>query len=280
VAINVPFRIPTVAERAHSFGQWAGDYDRYRPGYPDELFATIQRRLALPGAPRVADLGAGTGRASIAMARFGWHVTAVEPSAAMLEAMRMAVRDSDVQVATIEGSAEATGLPDSCVDLVTAAQAFHWFDEQRAVPEMARIIRPGGGAALFWNVRDEERSTFLAAYAELLERHLPGEVLERGVPADRSDAPDKLAAGGWFEVDDRIELQHQVDMTPDDFVGLAFTSSYVRGGLNEAGQERFRDELRALIDQHATDGQVAVPYHLDLWIGRRTERPPQGSASA
>jgi len=115
---------------------------------------------------------------------------------------------------------------------------------------------------------------------DLLERHLPGEVLERGVPADRSDAPDKLATGGWFDVDDRIELQHQVDMTPDDFVGLAFTSSYVRGGLDEANQQRFRDELRTLIDQHATDGQVSVPYHVDLWIGRRTGLPPQGPMPA
>jgi len=269
-----------MAERAHSFGQWAADYDRYRPGYPDELFATIQQRLGLPKAPRVADLGAGTGRASIAMARLGWHVTAVEPTAPMLEAMRAAVSDSGTDIATIEASAEATGLPDASVDLVTAAQAFHWFDETRAVPELARIIRSGGGAALFWNVRDEERSTFLAAYADLLERHLPGEVLERGVPADRSDAPDKLATGGWFDVDDRIELQHQVDMTPDDFVGLAFTSSYVRGGLDEANQQRFRDELRTLIDQHATDGQVSVPYHVDLWIGRRTGLPPQGPMPA
>lgn len=264
-----------MAERAHSFGRWAADYDRYRPGYPDELFATIQTRLALPKGPRVADLGAGTGPASIAMTRRGWHVTAVEPTTPMLEAMRTAVRESHVKLATVGASAEATGLPDASVDLVTAAQAFHWFDEKRAVPEMARIIRSGGGAALFWNVRDEERSTFLAAYAELLERHLPGEVLERGVPADRSDAPDKLAAGGWFDVDDRIELEHEVEMTPDDFVGLAFTSSYVRGGLDEAGQERFRDELRALIAAHATDGRVAVPYHVDLWIGRRTARPTE-----
>ena len=67
-------------ERARGFDAWAGDYDRFRPGYPDEVFSTIARRLALPRRPTVVDLGSGTGRASLAMAARGWRVTAVETS--------------------------------------------------------------------------------------------------------------------------------------------------------------------------------------------------------
>ena len=266
-------RTPSLAERARSFGKWAADYDRYRPGYPDELFTTIQRQLDLPAAPRVADLGAGTGRASMAMATRGWHVTAIEPSTPMITALRAAAAQSGATITAIEAPAEATGLPDASMDLVTAAQSFHWFDATRAVPEMARITRQGGGAALFWNVRNEERSAFLSAYAELLEQHLPAEVLEHGVPADRSESPEKLASGGWFDVGDRIELEHQVEMAPEDFVGLAFTASYVRAGLNDAGQARFRDDLRGLIDRHASGGLMAVPYRLDVWLARRTSVP-------
>jgi hypothetical protein len=62
-------------------------------------------------------------------------------------------------------------------------------------------------------------------------------------------------------------------MAPEDFVGLAFTASYVRAGLNDAGQARFRDDLRGLIDRHASGGLMAVPYRLDVWLARRTSVP-------
>ena len=151
---------PTV-ERGRSFDAWAGEYDRYRPTYPDELFAFITRELELPEMPRVADLGAGTGRASIAMASLGWGVTAVEPGGPMLDVLRARAADEVLPIEPVRATAEATGLPAASFDLATAAQAFHWFDKPAALAEMARIVRPGGGVALFWNVRDENRSPFV-----------------------------------------------------------------------------------------------------------------------
>ena len=74
--------------RARGFDAWAGDYDRYRPTYPDELFEAIAQRLPIPRQPHVVDLGAGTGRASLAMAELGWRVTAVEPGKPMLDVLR------------------------------------------------------------------------------------------------------------------------------------------------------------------------------------------------
>ena len=74
--------------RARGFDAWAGDYDRYRPTYPDELFEAIAQRLPIPRQPHVVDLGAGTGRASLAMAELGWRVTAVEPGRPMLDVLR------------------------------------------------------------------------------------------------------------------------------------------------------------------------------------------------
>ena len=266
----------TDSVRAHagrSFDAWADDYDRYRPGYPGELFATIARALDLPSRAEVADLGAGTGRATLAMARRGWRVTAIEPGGPMLAALERAARAERLTVATRSATAEETGLADASVDLATAAQAYHWFDRPRALAEMGRIVRPGGGIALFWNVRDDETSRFLAAYSELLERYVPG--YEPGARAMRETPVEtrrEIEASGLFEVDDRVHLEHSMTMHAEHFIGVAFTSSYVRVQLDDERQERFRDELAALIRDHHGDRSFSVPYRIDLWIARRRDR--------
>ncbi len=260
-------------EQARSFDAWATEYDRYRPGYPAELFDTIARALELPPRPRVADLGAGTGRATLAMARRGWRVTAVEPGRPMLDALRRAAAAEHLDVETREAIAEETGLADAAFDLVTAAQAFHWFERPRAVLEMRRIVRPRGGVAVFWNVRDDESSPFLAAYTQLLRRYVPGyEPGAREMRGRPVATRDELAADGAFEPADLVHLHHDVRMDADRFIGLAFTSSYVRVRMDDATQQRFRGELAALIASHHGTSAFDVPYQIDLWIARRRMR--------
>lgn len=261
--------------RARGFDAWADEYDRYRPGYPPALFDTIADRLALPPRPLVVDLGAGTGRATLAMAERGWRVTAVEPGGSMLESMRARASDDGLVVASVQADAEATGLDPGSVDLVTAAQAFHWFDKRRALDEMARITRPSGGVALFWNARDGERSPFLADYAALLRRSTdsdedPG--IGRYQSTGRDETRAAFAGSTSFAAPELIELHQEVTMTAEDFIGMAFTASYVRVGLSSEQQARFRADLTDLLAQHGhADGvPFAVPYRIDLWIARRS----------
>ena len=258
------------ASRGRSFDAWADDYDRFRPRYPDELFDLISTALELPGRPDVADLGAGTGVASIAMARRGWTVHAVEPGSGMRETLMRAATAARASLGILAGTAESTGLRDGSVDLATAAQAFHWFDPQPAVAEMARIVRSDGGVALFWNVRDDEASPFLAAYSELLDRYLPGVEVGGKVAADETRTRDHLAANAAFIVEPRRRhLRHAMLMSPAEFVSLVFTSSYVRRGMNDDEQQRFRNDVAALIAQHHGDQPFQVPYRVDLWLARR-----------
>jgi SAM-dependent methyltransferase len=259
--------------RARSFDAWAGEYDRFRPGYPQELFETIAARLELPERPLVVDLGAGTGRASLAMAGMGWRVTGVEPGRPMLDVLRGAAANAGLLVATVQASAEATGLDPGSADLVTAAQSFHWFDSDGALTEIARILRPGGGVALFWNVRDGERSPFLADYGRLLSSHV-----EAKHDAGRYEAVGREETARAFErhatafeAPELVHLRHEVPMTGEQFAGMAFTASYVRVGMSAETQERFRRELEALLARHGLDDGRAfpVPYRIDLWIARR-----------
>ncbi|MGH2455249.1 MAG: class I SAM-dependent methyltransferase [Candidatus Limnocylindria bacterium] len=258
--------------RARGFDAWADDYDRFRPGYPDALFDAIAARLALPDHPLVVDLGAGTGHASLTMAERGWRVTAVEPGRPMLDMLRAAATDAGLVVSTVQAGAEATGLDPSSADLATAAQAFHWFDKPAALTEMARILKPGGGLALFWNVRDRQRSAFLADYEALLERSVratdSGRYEWEGPDATRAAIEAHPAA---FEAPELVQLEQEVSMTAEEFIGMAFTASYVRAGLSPEEQDRFRLDLAATLGRHGlNDGTpFPVPYRIDLWIARR-----------
>lgn len=131
-------------ERAGSFGAAADVYDRSRPSYPVEAV----RWLLPEGATRVLDLGAGTGRLTGLLLDLGMDVVAVEP----LEKMRAYI---PARAQVLAGSAELLPLPDASVDAVLVGQAFHWFDPELTLPEVARVLRPGGTFGLLWNVKDE-----------------------------------------------------------------------------------------------------------------------------
>lgn len=262
------------ATRARSFDGWAGDYDRYRPGYPDELFDTIQSRLELPERPLVVDLGAGTGRASLAMAALGWRVTAVEPGKPMLDVLRARATNEGLLISTVQAIAEETGLDPATADLITAAQAFHWFDQVVAVTEMARILKPAGGVALFWNVRDADRSPFVADYHALLQQTFGdadnGQYLQAGRPVGHERTQQAFEQAEGFGPLELVMLHHELLVTPERFIGMAFTASYVRS-LSVEQQDRFRTQVEATLGRHGhADGRpFPIPYRIDLWIARR-----------
>ena len=151
-------------EQATSFGAAAAAYERGRPPYPAEAIDW----LLPPGAARVLDVGAGTGKLTRQLAARGLDVVAVEPLPGMREQLARAVPGVPVQ----PGMAEDIPLPDRSVDAVLAAQAWHWVDQARAVPEVARVLVPGGQLGLVWNMRDE-RVDWVAQLGQIL--HDPGE---------------------------------------------------------------------------------------------------------
>jgi SAM-dependent methyltransferase len=190
--------------------------------------------------------------------------------------VRARASDAGLLVATHQASAEATGLDPGSVDLVTAAQSFHWFDKERAVAEMARIVRPGGGVALFWNVRDEKASPFVAAYHALLEERFgsadTGRYLQAGRPTGQDATRQAFEGLASFSPLEKIELRHEPVMSAEEFMGMAFTASYVRA-LSHDEQVRFRADLAALLAGHglAELREFIVPYRVDLWITQRSD---------
>jgi SAM-dependent methyltransferase len=148
-----------VGDHARSFGAAADAYERGRPGYP----AAALDWLLPAGRPRVVDLGAGTGKLTRQLRDRGLPVLAVEPSERMLGQFRHAVPG----VFPLRGSAERIPLPDRSADTVLVAQAWHWVDPARAVPEVARVLSPGGRLGLLCNRRDE-RTDWVRRLGEII----------------------------------------------------------------------------------------------------------------
>jgi ubiquinone/menaquinone biosynthesis C-methylase UbiE len=140
-----------IRRRATVFGTVAREYETARPDYPAAAVSWLAGRLGIAAGRDVLDLGAGTGKLTRQIAALGANVVAVEPD----EEMRVELERTLPGARALPGTAEAIPLPDSSVNAITCAQAFHWFDTDRALTEMWRVLRPGGGVGLIWNLRDE-----------------------------------------------------------------------------------------------------------------------------
>lgn len=148
-----------------SFGAAAGAYAEHRPGYAEAAVRWALEPVLDRRPVRVADVGAGTGKLTATLVSLGAETTAVEPDPQMLAELRRAVP----AVSSVPGSAEEIPLPDASLDAVLAGQAMHWFDMDRALPEIARVLRPGGVLAGLWNV-DDDRVGWVAGLAEISKR--------------------------------------------------------------------------------------------------------------
>lgn len=229
------------AAQAASFGAAAVAYERGRPPYPPQAIDWL-----LPAAPsRVLDLGAGTGKLTRQLTGRGLQVIAVEPSAGMREQLALAVPG----VPVLAGTAEQIPLDDGSVDAVLVAQAWHWVDRARGVPEVARVLAPGGRLGLLWNMRDE-RADWMARLSQILHQ---GE--QESDRAGREIGPP-------FEPLERLDVEWEYQLTPDALIDLAASRSYVIT-LPEAERAALLADVRRLASSHpalAGAREFVLPY--------------------
>ena len=256
--------------RARAFDAWAAEYERYRPGYPSALFDLIADRLRLPADANVVDLGAGTGKVARAAAARGWRVTAVDPGEPMLAVLRERAAAEGVEIRVITASAEATGLEPASFDVALAGEAYHWFDARAALGEMARIVRPGGGIAFFWNVGDESTQLVAAERGLVAEYGIDGSDIRK--PGPRPETRDAIRAVAGFDEPDFVQLRHTVEMTGAEYVGLARTKSHLRTAPQDL-QDRYVRAFEAMLASHdiGAEARIEVPYVVDCWIARRND---------
>jgi SAM-dependent methyltransferase len=223
---------------AGSFGSAAQAYERGRPPYPAEAVAWA----VPPPARRVLDLGAGTGKLTRALLAAGFEVDAVEPSAGMRDQLAVSAGRASI----VAGTGESVPLPDASVDAAVCAQAWHWVDPARAVPEMARVLRPGGTLSLIWNVRDHTEP-WVAALDDVLHRHTRQEI---------DTAPP---VGGQFGDPERAEFRWRHTLDRAGLLDMVASRSYVIL-LPGPDRQALLDSVAALADRHGLGDEVELPY--------------------
>jgi SAM-dependent methyltransferase len=226
--------------QAGSFGAVADVYERGRPSYPAEAIDWL-----IPGhATRVADVGAGTGKLTRQLRERGLDVIAVEPSAGMREQLRRAVAG----VPVLGGTAERIPLADDSVDVVLVAQAWHWVDPALAVPEVARVLAPGGRLGLLWN-RRIEAVDWVSELSSIMGSN-------RSPDAGRH----RPEIGPPFGPAERFNVDWVHHLSPDAMIDWVASRSYVIT-LPEAQRESVIGQVRRLIDDHpalAGDDEIAI----------------------
>lgn len=239
------------------FSNRAGQYALYRPGYPEAIISFLENSIGLNTAQTIADIGSGTGFFSGLFLEAGYDVKAVEPN----DNMRSAAEDNLGMYKgfrSFKGSAEATGLEDHSVDLITVAQAFHWFRPLEAKKEFERILKPSGHILLVWNIL-QHNTPFLAAYTRLKEKY--SEIL----PFTNRANLERIK-----------EIFYPSPVITHSFSKVQYLNNAgIRGHLSsfstvpEEGHpvfEQMTDELDMLFHEYKEDGAVRIDYETKTYL--------------
>ncbi|MBZ5606678.1 MAG: class I SAM-dependent methyltransferase [Acidobacteriia bacterium] len=242
------------------FSSRVDDYVRYRPSYPAEIVPLLARERGLSADSTVADVGSGTGLLAKLLLDFGCRVIGVEPNAEMRNAGEAFLAEYE-RFTSIDARAERTGLPDTSVDLVSAGQAFHWFDAGAARREFQRILRSPRWVVLVWNER-EVIGDFLEGYEDLLHRYAPeyAKVDHRQIDAERIAA--FFGHGNW-----KLAMFPNVQEFDLDGVRGRLRSSSYAPRAGDTGYEPMTAGLDRLFDAHAVNGRVSFLYRTNLYYG-------------
>ncbi len=229
-------------------------YDKYRPSYPDSLIDWLYERT---NAATVADIGAGTGKFTACLLRKPWKVTAVEPN----DDMRSKLNIPGVNV--VKGSAENTGLEQCSIELITTAQAFHWFDRDKFKSECQRILKPEGSLAVVYNERKDndyskERDEIFLKYCG---------ACNAGAIGGSKEKFEDIFDGGYFSSYEVFKLENNTQLDLEGFIGRELSSSYALKE-NDPKFPEFKKELEKLFQKYQENGSVRIKGDSVCYLGK------------
>jgi SAM-dependent methyltransferase len=255
----------TASNATSRFSNRVENYVRYRPGYPREVIEDLKTECGLRPSHVVADIASGTGIFTRMLLENTNIVFGVEPNSEMRVAGESLLA-AFPKFTSVAGAAEETLLADRSVDFVTAAQAAHWFDRERARREFVRILKPGGWLVLLWNERVTDSTKFLRDYEQLL--------LTYGT--DYQDIRHEHTTSAINEFFDPSPFQERVFETRQEFdyagvEGRLLSSSYAPGPEHPK-HATMLNELKRIFDDCAVGGRAAFEYKTRLYFGRLQQK--------
>lgn len=244
------------------FSDRVDNYVKYRPSYPAEVINYLESSCGLETGSAIADVGSGTGIFSALLLAKGWRVFGVEPNEAMQRAAAHQFKNNP-DFTPVNGTAEATTLPPNSINLVTCAQAFHWFDADKTKTEFKRILKDNGHVALIWNNRKADGDAFSVAYESLLKQNSVdyNKVNHRNIGDINFRA---FFRDGGYEA---VKYPNEQVFDEAGLLGRAFSSSYVPAEETEEGQ-KFKALLKDLFARFNQNGRVSFHYQTEIYLGK------------
>lgn len=243
------------------FSDRVENYRKYRPNYPKEIIPFLETEIGLAPSSIITDIGSGTGISTEMFLKNGNMVYAVEPNTQMRLAAEKQL-SSYPNFHSISATAEATTLPDHCIDIIASFQAFHWFDARGANVEFKRIVKPGGWIVLIWNNRLLDASPFLTAFEKLLN------VFGTDYPVVQdSDIYENIKI---LFAEKSYELKKFSNSQSLDYEGLKgrlLSDSYIPT-VADAKYHPMLEELRRIFDEYQIDHRVEILYKTEVFYGR------------
>lgn len=252
-----------MVDTINRFNNRVEDYAKFRPTYPRPIMDLLEADCGLAKTSLVADVGSGTGILAEMFLRNGNTVFGVEPNAEMRSSAESLLSNYH-QFKSVDGAAEATTLDSRSIDIITAAQAFHWFDRSRARAEFGRILKPQGWVALIWNERRLDSTPFLRAFEELLMQYGTDyqKIRHENVTGEIADF---FAPQGFR----RESFENIQTFDFESLLGRVRSASYTPEPDNQSFAPMVAS-LREIFDEHQQCGTIAFEYDTRIYYGQLT----------
>ncbi len=238
------------------FSSRVENYIKYRPSYPLEIIDFLKEKNILAEDTVIADIGSGTGILTRVILDNGNQVYGVEPNKDMREAAEK-ILQGFTNFTSLEGSAESTGLEENCIDLITAGQAFHWFDVEEAKREFKRILKPNGNVALIWNNRGKAGKDFNSSYENF--------ILKYGT--DYREVKKNEGNVDLFFNYQKETFYNFQELNFTSFKGRVLSSSYIPLADNPIFPKMIL-ELEDLFNKHQRNGIIRIEYDTEIYLGK------------
>jgi SAM-dependent methyltransferase len=247
------------------FSSRVANYVKYRPGYPREVVARLEKLNVLQPASSIADIGSGTGISAKIFLDAGYTVVGVEPNAEMRKAGEEFLGEylANGAFVSVDGTAEETKIRDHGVSAAIAGQAFHWFDVEKTRNEFRRILTPGGYVALLWNGRRTASTAFLREYEALLLEFATDYREVNHMNLDEKNFDAFWGKGNW----QMFSVPNFQDFDYAGLEGRLLSSSYVPSDASPEFRPML-DALKELFDRHAQNGVVRIEYDTLVYYGQ------------
>ena len=241
------------------FSSRVENYVKYRPGYPAEIIDFLKNEINFVPSWNIADIGSGTGILSKLFLDNGSFVFGIEPNNEMRKAGEQQLKNYP-QFKSINGNSENTGLEKNSIDMISAGQAFHWFNVEQSKKEFKRILKENGYILLIWNNRKTNASVFLSEYENLLINYSVDYKL-----VDHKNVDKKILSLFFEKYKLKIFPNFQI-FNFRELKGRLFSSSYAP--LPEhINYKPMMKELERIFNQNEINGKVKFEYDTELYYG-------------